>query len=476
MFEALRVRDFRLLWLARIVSDLGTWLLMIAVPAHVFTLTGSVTATGLTLAVQFAPAALLGPFAGVLVDRWNRRWTLIGADLGRAAVVTVLLLVREPGDLWLLYAVLVAESIGTVVFRPAAQAHTPALVGTASTLSSANALNALADGTVRVVGGPLGGVLLIWIGFDLLIGLDAASYLLSALGILLTAARREDQRAGITQVQRGEGGPGASRADRSPADSRAEPGGGTEPSGPEHASSSQPIGRTESGGQDQTGRARPEGRRRFQADLREGLAFLGAQAIARNLLLINTFFLAINACLSALLISYGMTVLGGSAPTGLVMAALGIGFLLGAPFLRILVDRSPPAYLLGGSLAITGIGYAALFTSTGLVTALPAATIIGAAGSITLGAVQTSLQRVTPAGILGRTSSAVFTAEAVATIAGALAGPALTQAVSLTAIAVAAGIAAILIGLLATTLLPHTPLPTAELTGTAPAPAPQRQS
>jgi MFS family permease len=392
MFEALRVRDFRLLWLARLISSLGSWLLVVAVPAHVFALTGSVAATGLTLAVQFVPPAVLGPVAGVLVDRWNRRWIMIGADVARAAVVAILFAVRQPADLWLLYVALVAESVGTVVFRPAAQAHTPALVGTASKLSSANAVNAAADGAVRVVGGPLGGVLLVWIGFDLLIGLDVLSYLLSAVGILLTATLA----------------PEAARI-----------------------------------------------RSRIRADVREGLAFLGSQPIARNLLLINTFFLAINACLSALLVPYGMTVLGGSAPTGLVMAALGIGFLLGAPVLRILVDRVSAARLLGGSLTITGFGFAALFLSTSLIAALSAATLIGAAGSITLGGVQTTLQRVTPAGILGRTSSAVFTAEAIATVAGALAGPALAQAVSLTSIALSAGISAALVGVLATALLPN---------------------
>src|SRR5947208_994925 len=55
MLGALRIRDFRLLWGARLVSQLGSWLLVIAIPAHVFTLTGSVSATGLTVAADFLP-------------------------------------------------------------------------------------------------------------------------------------------------------------------------------------------------------------------------------------------------------------------------------------------------------------------------------------------------------------------------------------------------------------------------------------
>src|SRR5262245_33302118 len=125
MLEALRIRDFRLLWFARLVSLLGSWLLVVAVPAHVFALTGSVAATGLTLAAQFLPPVMLGPLAGVLADRWDRRRVMVAADAARAAAV-LLLLARGPGGVWLVYLALMAESVGTVVFRPAAQAHTPA--------------------------------------------------------------------------------------------------------------------------------------------------------------------------------------------------------------------------------------------------------------------------------------------------------------------------------------------------------------
>lgn len=75
MFQALRVRDSRLLWAGDLVSDLGSWLLVLAVPAHVFLVTGSLRATGLTLAAEYLPILLLGPVAGVIADRCDRpRW------------------------------------------------------------------------------------------------------------------------------------------------------------------------------------------------------------------------------------------------------------------------------------------------------------------------------------------------------------------------------------------------------------------
>ncbi|OLB64841.1 MAG: hypothetical protein AUI10_09355 [Actinobacteria bacterium 13_2_20CM_2_72_6] len=395
MIEALRIRDFRLLWFSRLVSLLGSWLLVVAVPAYVFTLTGSVAATGLTLAAEFLPPVLLGPVAGVLVDRWDRRRVMITADVVRAAAVLPLLLVREVGDIWLVYLALVVESVGTVVFRPAAQAHTPMLVGTGTSLSGANALNAVTDGTVRLIGAPLGGALFAWAGFDLLVWLDTGTYLLSAIAVLLTAAL-------AVPIQRASGGVG-----------------------------------------------------RILVELREGLIFLRAQRTARMLLLVNTLFLGANAGLTALLVPYGITVLGGSGQIGLVMSALGIGYLFGAPLMRVLVDRIPPAYLLGGALAVTGVGFVLLFSATTLAAALPAAVLIGMAGSMALGTAQTTLQRVTPNEVLGRTSSAMFTGEATATLAGAIVGPAVAQALSVTWTASLAATATVLSGIAAALLLPR---------------------
>ncbi|MEV7628563.1 MFS transporter [Actinoplanes sp. NPDC089786] len=390
VWEALRVRDFRLLWPARLISQLGTWLLVVAAPAYVFELTGSVAATGLTLAAEFLPPLLLGPIAGVLADRWDRRRVMIAADLLRAAAVAMLLLVDSPGTVWLVYAALIVENVGAVLFNPAAQAHTPAVVGTGSALSSANALNGVTDGAVRLIAAPLGGALFAVAGFAPLVIVDAGTYVVSAILILCTS-----RRAAVPSA------------------------------------------------------TRPR--------IRAGLAFIRRSPVVRALLLVSTVFLAANACLSALLIPYGMTVLGGSAQIGLVISALGVGFLIGAPVMRALVDRLRPGHLLGASLAATGLGFVALFSSRSLPPALVAAVAIGLTGSITLGATQTTMQRVTPAEVLGRTSAAMFTAEAAATLFGALAGPALAAATSIAWTARASGVTAALCGVLAAVLLSGRP-------------------
>ena len=380
MFQALRIRDFRLLWGGSVISALGTWLLVLAIPAHVLLVTGSLRDTGLTLAAQYLPVLILGPVAGVVTDRCDRRRLMIATSLFRAGAVAAMLLGAAPGRYWVLYAALIAESSGGVLYLPAWQARTPALVGTGPLLSSANSLNALADGAVRLVGGPLGGILLAAFGVRWLICADALSYLVSAAANALTS-----RPAGTT------------------------------------------VGRTAT----ITGVAR---------DLLEGGRVLHAQPVARALLPVTVIFLAANASLSAMLIPLGIRRLGGGENTGFVLSALGVGFLLGAPLLRVLLDRVQPRTLLTATLTATAAGQFSLFTSTSLATALPAAAAIGMFGSMSEVIPQTAMQRVIPNAVLGRIGAVFLTGEAAVGLVGAVAGPFLAQALHLAGLAAVASL------------------------------------
>src|SRR5579859_7005834 len=201
MFQALRIRDFRLMWAGGLVSALGSWLLTLAIPTHILLVTGSLRATGLAAAAEYLPPLLLGPVAGVFADRWDRRRLMIGTNLFCAGAVAVMLLGLAPGRLGVLYAALVAENAGLVLYAPAGQARTPAVVGRGSLLTSANALNGASSGVVRLAGGPLGGILLVLIGARWLIVADAASYLLSALA--LTRTSRVGTEAPVTRTMPG---------------------------------------------------------------------------------------------------------------------------------------------------------------------------------------------------------------------------------------------------------------------------------
>ena len=105
-----------------------------------------------------------------------------------------------------------------------------------------------------------------------------------------------------------------------------------------------------------------------------------------------------------------------------MLSALGVGFLLAAPLLRALLDRVPPRILLTATLTATAAGQFGLFTSTSLVTALPAAVAIGTFGSMSEVIPQTALQRVIPNAVLGRIGAVFLTGEAAVGLLGALAG------------------------------------------------------
>jgi len=411
MFKALRNRDFRLLWVGSLVSSLGTWLLVLALPAHVFLVTGSLRDTGLILAVEYLPALLLGPVAGVLTDRWDRRRLMIATSVFRAGSVAVMLLGTAPDRYWVLYAALVAESAGGVLYGPAALARTPAIVGTGPLLNSANALNAASDGAVRLIGGPLGGVLLTLLGIRWLICADALSYLVSAAAIAMTSRRADgqvDRRAAAVK----------SRPARHQADRR---------------SAVRDVAR----------------------ELAAGVRVLRAQPVARALLPVTVVFLAANASLSAVLIPFVVQRLGGSEHTGFLLSALGVGFLLGAPVLRALLDRGQSRTLLALTLTLTAVAYFALFTSSSLVTALPAAVAVGMFGSMSEVIAQTAMQRVIPNAALGRVSAVFLTGEAAATLVGAVAGPFLAEAIHLSGVAAIASSATLLAALLAFLTMPR---------------------
>jgi predicted MFS family arabinose efflux permease len=268
------------------------------------------------------------------------------------------------------------------------------VVGTGSLLSSANALNAASSGVVRLVGGPLGGILLVLIGARWLIVADAASYLLSALALTLTT-----------------------RATGESAVARATPGA-------------------------------------VARDLLAGARVLLRQPAARALFPVTVVFLAANASLSAILIPFGIQRLGGSEHTGFLLCGLGVGFLTGAPPLRLLLDRVQPRILLAATLAANAAAYVALFVSTSLATALPAAVAVGLFGSMSLVIPQTTVQRVVPNAVLGRIGAVFLTGEAAATLAGAAAGPFLAQAAGLTAVAAVAALVTLAAAGLARLLIP----------------------
>ena len=173
-------RNFRLLWLAQIVSELGDWFYTLAVYNLLLELTGSkAQAVGLAVVLQVLPSTFAAPTAGVLNDRISRKRIMIGADLVRFFIVLGMLLVRTPSMVWLVYPLLLVETIGAAFFEPAHSSVIPNIVPENQVLA-ANALASITWSFCLAAGASLGGIAAVWLGRDAVFVLNACSFLLSA--------------------------------------------------------------------------------------------------------------------------------------------------------------------------------------------------------------------------------------------------------------------------------------------------------
>jgi MFS family permease len=184
MFAVLRQRNFSVLWVGQIISLIGDWVLFVALPFYIYSLTGSTFATGIMFIVQTIPRLCFGSVAGVFVDRWNRKYTMLITDLIQACVLLPLLLVRSSEWIWIIYLFAFVENTVSQFFIPAKTAIIPQLVDEQHLLA-ANSLNSTSQELTRLVGPFLGGVLFGLFGLKSVIVVDASSFLISALMISL---------------------------------------------------------------------------------------------------------------------------------------------------------------------------------------------------------------------------------------------------------------------------------------------------
>jgi MFS family permease len=193
----LRRRDFGLLWTGGLISETGDWFLLVGLPVWVLQITGSSLVTATVFLVGLLPGLVVGPLAGVLVDRWDRRRTLVAVSLAQAAFLLPLLAVDGRDRLWVVYLVMAVEASLAQHNDPARNALVPALVSR-DDLVGANALIGLNGNLARLAGSPLGGILVEVAGLPGLVIGDAASFLLGAALIALVhphAGREPDRQA-----------------------------------------------------------------------------------------------------------------------------------------------------------------------------------------------------------------------------------------------------------------------------------------
>lgn len=171
-------KNFFLLWQGQLVSVLGDVLYMLALELWILKITGSTGLMGLLGAVTMLPRIILGPFAGVFVDRWSRKNVIVITDLIRGIVITFVGVAGILGfiEVWMVFIVGVITGLCSAFFNPAVGAIKPELVPEEK-LVKANSFTGLADSGMNILGSGIAGALYVAIGAPYMFLFNGLSFL-----------------------------------------------------------------------------------------------------------------------------------------------------------------------------------------------------------------------------------------------------------------------------------------------------------
>ncbi|MFK8908484.1 MFS transporter [Streptomyces sp. YS-3] len=349
-----RERDFGVFWAAQTLSVVGDSFALVALPLLVLHATGSVAQMGLLTGAAGVAAVGTGVFAGIVVDRLDRRKLLIACDLVRLVLYALIPLAWAFGpQIWLLYVVLpLAEAVGmffSVTYVTVVRALVPG-----DRITEANGrLNATAA-AAGVVGPLLAGVVAAWLGPAAAVAVDAASFGVSAACLAFV---RFTGRTGSEDA-------------RSPAQPR------------------EPL----------------------RKELAAGVSFLRSHPVLRSLTILLSVFSFLTLGLNDLIIYHLKHDLGqGDGAVGTVFAVGALGTVLGALFVAPIRHRLGFGVTWTGGVAVCGLALAAV-GSAGSTAGIAALTAVFLGCVSVSGTCSMSLrQEVTPDHLLGRVTSAFWT-------------------------------------------------------------------
>jgi len=179
MFSAMKVFNYRLWVTGALVSNIGTWMQRVAQDWLVLTVLTdhSGTAVGITTGLQFLPILILGPWAGLLGDRYSKRKILLITQtaMGSCALILGLLVVTNTVQLWHVYLLALLLGVGSAIDAPSRQAFVSEVVE-APDVPNAVALNATSFNLARLAGPGLAGLLIAWLGTGPAFLINAASF------------------------------------------------------------------------------------------------------------------------------------------------------------------------------------------------------------------------------------------------------------------------------------------------------------
>ena len=385
-----RNASFLLLWAGQFISQIGDRLAALALPWLVYTTTGSALGTGAVFALYTLPYVLFGAFAGVAVDRFDKRRLMIATDLIRAALVLAVPFVAER-SLPAVFVISFAISTAGVFFDPAKLAILPEIVPPGRLLR-ANSLLSTGENLTEILGWALAGALLASVSTAAAFELDAITFAVSAVALTLMRYRA----------------PARAAAERSA--------------------------------------------RAFRHEMREGFSFLRHdRGLRANTIMILVCVAGLGASYPLTFLLAVDVLDGGTGAFGALEAVVGAGYLAGSLAVLAFAPRVRKGRLMIGGLALMG-GCLALVASAGSVwtAAIPFA-VFGMANAAALIAVDTYMQEVVPQGMRGRVLGTRFTLTQGMYALSVLVGSALAGIVDVRTLFVVAGaivVASALVGLL----------------------------
>jgi MFS family permease len=359
-------RNFVLLWSGQFVSQIGDRLAMVAFPWLVYTTTGSTLSTGLVLAIYTLPYVLFGVFAGVAIDRLDKRRVMLGSEFARMVLVLLVPIAAEYA-LWPVFVLSFAMASLTVLFDPAKLSLLPDIVPR-DQLMRANSLLATAETLTEIVGYAGAGFLLAAVSTTSAFRIDSVSFLVSAITLALMSYTPPVRAA-------------AERAARS-----------------------------------------------FTRELREGFAYLRRhKGLLANTLLTVALALGVGACYPLTFFLAVDVLDGGTRAFGIFEAALAVGYLSGALAVAWMAKRLALGRTILVGFVLVGAGMALVAAAERIWMAAIVFAVVGVFNAAGLISVDTYVQQTVPEHLRGRVWGSRFTltqgAYAVSVLtAGALAG------------------------------------------------------
>ncbi len=173
-------RNYRRLWFAQIISEMGDWLYVVAIYTLLLQLTGTARSIAIALVLQVLPQFFVAPTAGIVNDRASRKRVMISADLARAVIVLAMLFAARMHSVPLIYALLFLETVMWAFFEPGRSAVVPNIAA-GEELVAANALSSMTWSLNLAMGSGLGGLIAAFFGSNTVFILNSLSFLASAL-------------------------------------------------------------------------------------------------------------------------------------------------------------------------------------------------------------------------------------------------------------------------------------------------------